>query len=1029
MFRFSGNPPPGPSRPADHAQGITRMSLPRPSPTPTRRTGRAGRLQRLSLLGLAAATLLAWPAAHAQTRQASATQAAAGVVAVHPSRAFWQDLRGTPAATSLRGTEPAIRPDRFRSLALDHDSLRGALASAPREFTDAARQRPLVVVLPAPDGSFQRFAVVDSPVMEDGLAARHPNVRTFSGRGLDDPTASLRMSMTPLGLQASVRSRAGAWYIDPYYRNDTSLYVSYWRRDAGANPRAPFSFSAPVVQQAQIDLSRGRYRANDEVLMEGGGFRAGAPVTITVRQAGNLASRQTLHATADERGMVRHVFRADPYGARGSYEVVVSDGRATATAPYQVVGAAEPLNTTVGGELRIHRLALLTDPSYADYFGAENVTAAKVQLVNRVNQVYEDDSSIRMVLIAENDRLNLNTAAEMTGINGPCGGQACYTTTQANGCSSGTLTRTRQVIGLLVGASSFDVGHIGLGRNGGGIANLAVVGGNNKAQGCTGIAPPIGDVWAIDYVAHELGHQYGSNHTFNGTQGNCSGSNRSAANSVEPGSGSSVMAYAGICATDNLQLNTDPYWSFRSLDVITAYVSGAETNLNEVQQTAQIGFNTNGQQFQMAWNGALSAPIVRGTNYTTTGIKAAIESIPGWPSGGTVTIATVTDTGFQITFGGALAATNVPMLEFVNCSEGCSGFVGEVAAGGPTNRRGLVVPTGNTPPAVTAPAGFVIPVRTPFALTGSATDADGDVITYMWEHTDRGAASGTALTSNTKANGPLFRQFSKRAVFNAQEYAPPGQNHPDSNPTRVFPDWDQILGNNTNAETGSCPNVTSPLSVDNIECFSEFLPTAAYVGFTGVNASPARLNMRLTARDGRGGVGSATTVLTLAPGAGPFLVTAPNTAATLDGGSATTVTWDVASTDVEPVNASSVRISLSVDGGATWPYVLAASVPNNGSRTVMLPNIDAAQARVKVAALGNVFFDVSNVNFSIRFTGDLNGDGVVDCGDLAIVRAALGTSAGQPGFNPVADVNGDGVVDVRDLAYISQRLQSQRNCS
>jgi hypothetical protein len=1003
---------------------------PKPSLSSLSRRGTEPRaLQRLSLLGLAAATLLALPAAHAQTRSAGGAQAAASAAAVHPSRAFWQDLRGTPAARSARGMEPAITPDRFRSLALDATSLSAALAQAPREFTDAARQRPLIITLPAPDGSFQRFAIVDSPVMEDGLAAKHPHIRTFSGRGIDDPSASLRMSMTQLGLKASVRSKMGGWYIDPYYRNDTSLYVSYWRRDAGANPRAPFAFSAPVVQQAQIDLNRGRFRAGEPVLVQGVGFRPGAQVTIQVRPAGEAAARQTITATASEDGTLNQSFTADPYGARGSFEVTVSDGRSLASTSYQIVPEAEPLNTTVGTQLRIHRIAFLTDPSYADWFGAENVTAAKVELMNRVNQVYESDSSIRMVLIANNDVLNLNTAADMTGANGPCGATACYTTAQANGCSSSTLTRTRQVIGLLAGASNFDVGHIGLGRNGGGIASLAVVGGNNKAQGCTGIFPPTGDVWAIDYVAHELGHQYGSNHTFNGTQGNCSGGNRSAANSVEPGSGSSVMAYAGICATDNLQLNTDPYWSMRSLDVITSYVSGSETNLNEVQQTAQRGFNTNGQQFQMSWNGQLSAPIVRGTNYTTAGVKAAIEAIPGWPAGGTVTIASLNDAGFQITFGGTLAATNVPMVEFVNCTPDCDGYTGEIAAGGPTNRRGQVVDTGNAAPVVTAPAAFTIPVRTPFALTGSATDPDGDVVTYMWEQTDRGAASGTALINNTKTNGPLFRQFSKRAVFNAGIYAPPGQNHPDTNPTRVFPDWDQILSNNTNAETGGCPNVATPPSVDNIECYSEFLPTAAYVGFTGVNASPARLNMRLTARDGKGGVSSAPTVLTLAPDAGPFLVTAPNTAVTLDGGSPTTVTWSVANTNVAPVNTTNVRIKLSTDGGASWPYVLANSTANNGSRSVMVPNIGTTQARIKVEAVGNVFFDVSNANFTIRLTGDLDGDGQVTCSDVAIVRAALGTSAGQPGFNPVADVNGDGVVDVRDLAYVSQRLQGDRNCS
>jgi trimeric autotransporter adhesin len=965
--------------------------------------------QRLCLLGLAVATSLLLPVAHAQPPPAGIPQVAADAhAAAHPSRAFWKDLSDAPAARSARGAEPAIRPKRFRSLTVDAASLGGALAAAPREFTETARQSPVVITLPAPDGSFQRFAIVESPVMEDGLAAKHPQIRTYSGRGIDDPSASLRMSMTQLGLQVSVRSKAGGWYIDPYYRNDISRYVSYWRRDAGQNPRGRFNFSPPLTPQAQIDLQRGRYRAGEPVLVEGSGFLPGAPVTIEVREAGDAIVRQSLVAIAESDGTLYYSFTADPYSGSGSFVVTVSDGQSTSSTTYEVVAQLEPLETTVGSQLRTYRLALLTDPSYAAYFGPENVTAAKVQLINRVNQVYETDSAIRMVLIAENDRLNLNTDDEMTGANGPCGATACYNTAQASLCFSTTLTRTRQVIGLLVGASNFDVGHIGLGRSGGGIASLGVVGGSLKAQGCTGIDPPTGDVWAIDYVAHELGHQYGSNHTFNGTQGNCSGGNRSGANSVEPGSGSSVMAYAGICGADNLQLNTDPYWSMRSLDVITAYVSGAEIELSEVQLAALTGFNTNGQQFQLRYDGSTSSPVVRGTNYTATGIKAVIETIAGWPAGGTVTINMVTDGGFQITFGGTLANTNVPMLELVNCSVGCSGFVGEISAGGPTNRRGQVVNTGNMAPVVTAPAAYTIPVRTPFALTGSAIDVDGDVVTYMWEQTDRGGTTGTALINDNKVNGPLFRQFSKRAVFNAQEYEPPGQNHPDTDPTRVFPDWEQILSNNTNAETGGCPNVVSPPSVDNIECYSEFLPTSAYVGFAGVNADPPRLNMRLTARDGRGGVGSASAVLTLAPAAGPFLVTAPNSAMTLDGGKSTTVTWDVANTNVAPVNAANVSILLSTDGGATWPYVLASSVPNNGSRNVMLPDVETTQARIKVEAVENVFFDVSNADFEIRSTTKLVPV------DILPNSCPNPLSVGMSGMLPVA-ILGTGDIDVTEI--------------
>jgi hypothetical protein len=186
--------------------------------------------------------------------------------------------------------------------------------------------------------------------------------------------------------------------------------------------------------------------------------------------------------------------------------------------------------------------------------------------------------------------------------------------------------------------------------------------------------------------------------------------------------------------------------------------------------------------------------------------------------------------------------------------------------------------------------------------------------------------------------------------------------------------------------------------------------------------------MRLTVRDGRGGINSANTVLTLAPEAGPFLVSAPLGGLNLAGAAATTVSWAVANTNVAPVSAANVRILLSTDGGASWPHVLAASTANNGSHSVTLPNIATTQARIKVEALGNVFFAASKGNFTIQLSGDVDGNGLVNCADVAIVRATMGRSTGQPGFDARADVNGDGVVNVRDLAFVTQRLPAGTSC-
>ncbi|WP_233513769.1 M12 family metallo-peptidase [Micromonospora craterilacus] len=813
----------------------------------------------------------------------------------------WRKVDGKPAATKS-GRKAAIEAKRLAAYTVDRAGLKSQLDRAPMEQRRAARQQRQVVSLPAPDGTFQRFELVESPVMEAGLAAAHPEITTYAGTGVDDPTATIRADLTPLGFHASVRSADGAWYIDPYYHRDQSLYASYFARD--------------------LENQHGDFVEREDV-------------------------ESAAHALHDE------------------VESALDEP------------VAGPLVT-----LRTYRLAFVTDPSYATYFGAENVTAAKVTLINRVNQIYEDETAIRLVLVNDTEKTNLNTPALATEPNGPCGAAACYTPAQISSCGSGLLSRNRIVLGQLIGASNYDVGHIGLGVNGGGVASLGVVGGNSKAQGCTGLPTPIGDFYAVDYVAHEIGHQFAGNHTFNGNQWNCSGGNRSAANSYEPGSGSSIMAYAGICQQDNLQPHTDPYWSHRSYTEITNYVTSSRPAINEVQTASLRDFDTAGDSFTVNYGGADSAPIVRGVNYTTAGIKAAIESIAGWPAGGTVTVAafggsgTLNDTGFQVTFGGTLAATNVAQLALTNLS-GASGFVGETAKGGAIDNGGhLVEQTSNRAPVVTVPGTVTIPVRTPFALSGSATDADGDTVTYLWEQNDRGGTAGTALMNNTKTNGPLFRVFSEPAWVSPEDtlkYHSPGQNAVTTNSTRVFPDLKQILVGNTNAKTGTCPAAPAPpasggasnVPAETLDCYSEFLPTRDWVGFT----NDRTMHFKLTARDGRlggGGIGSADVAVVLAPNAGPFLVTSQGSAAVLDGASTQSVTWDVAGTDVAPVNVGQVRITLSADGGETFPHVLAESTPNTGSATVTLPNVATERARIRIEAVGNIFFDVNDAEFTIR---------------------------------------------------------------
>ena len=104
----------------------------------------------------------------------------------------------------------------------------------------------------------------------------------------------------------------------------------------------------------------------------------------------------------------------------------------------------------------------------------------------------------------------------------------------------------------------------------------------------------------------------------------------------------------------------------------------------------------------------------------------------------------------------------------------------------------------------------------------------------------------------------------------------------------------------------------------------------------------------------------------LAPAAGPFLVTSQATAESVAAGSSQAITWDVAGTNLPPVSTENVKISLSLDGGWTYPVVLAESTANDGSESFVLPNVDTATARVKVEAVGNVYFDISQTDFTVR---------------------------------------------------------------
>ena len=653
---------------------------------------------------------------------------------VFPQYDLWNEQNENEIITT---GERYIVPNSYKVFKLNLISIANLLSDVPMEFSAEATKKVRIIYLPMPDGSFQRFRFVESPVMAQELIRKYPETRTYLGYGIDDKYATVRFDFTPHGFHAMILSPNGRVFIDPYSKGEREIYISYYTKD----------YSNPL-KSLNCELIAPEDRVNEmNYLLQ------------------NVENR------------------------------------------------------LIGPQLRTYRLANACTGEYSIFHGGTVplVHAAIVTSVNRVVGVYEKEVGIRMVLVPNNDTLiflNPNTDP------------------YSNNNGVQMLSQNQTTCDQRIGSANYDIGHV-FSTGGGGVATLACVCVNgSKARGVTGSPQPIGDPFDIDYVAHEMGHQFGANHTFNSVTGSCGGGNRVASKAYEPGSGSTIMAYAGICGSDNLQNNSDPYFHVASYDEIVVFTNNGTGN-----SCAQITNTGN------------SAPIVN-------------------------------------------------------------------------------VPTG----------GFFIPKSTPFALTGSATDPNGDPLTYDWQQFDLGPA-GT--WNNPSGNAPIFR------VWN-----------PTTSPTRTFPRLQNLLNNTT--------------------AVGEVMPTYSRT-----------LTFRMVVRDnkaGGGGVDYAQIQFQVDGNSGPFQVTYPNTNLTLAGFSNQTITWDVANTNLAPVNCSNVNILLSVDGGNTFPIVLASNTANDGSETVLLPANQTTQARVKVEAVGNIFFDISNVNFTIQgvipvelvsFTHEINELGVL----------------------------------------------------
>jgi hypothetical protein len=673
------------------------------------------KLVRIGIAVVAAATVLPGLAAAAQND-------------------YWSPHSGSrDSLATAKGVARQSFPKEFRLFDLDL----GPLSKELHSVTDN-RRRSTVIFLPNADGGLEQFEVFEASNFEPELQARFPQIRAFSGKSLANPSETLKLSLSPQGIQSMVfRTDRDNEFIEAYSA-DHRVYAVY--RSQRARGQLPWTCST------------------------------------------------------EDRNMAASI--------KG-----------------ELAGLDRPESNT--GEHRTMRLAQSCNGEYSNFFGASTagtpadealVLAAFNATLTRCNGVYERDLAIHLNLIA-------NTTAVI--FYNPATDPYTLPISNWNGQLQATLTS-------LIGDANYDIGHMFGGSGGGGNAGCigCVCVAGTKGRGITSPADaiPMGDNFDIDYVAHEVGHQMGANHSFS-FQNEGTGQNK------EVGSGITVMGYAGITAQDVAPHSIDTFH---------------ETNIQQIQVN--------------------------------------------------------------------MATKACPVTTAMN-------------------------PADNAPPVLIPVVPATIPISTPFELIGSATDPNGDALTYQWEQDDVATTFGNnSVASPGKLTGPNWLSFV-----------------PSTSPTRTFPRLSTLQ-----AGLMVTPPFPGGDAIANIEALSSVSRT---------------LNFRLTVRDNHPYTSTAPLVVgqtqftnvavTVSNTSGPFAVTAPNTAVTWTQGNSETVSWNVANTTAAPVSCPLVDISLSTDSGATFPTVLATATVNDGSESVIAPGITTSTARVKVKCANNIFFDISNANFTI----------------------------------------------------------------